>query len=151
MQKCVHFQFRFIYPKRRISVNLVDLVRSFQTSIYLQNVASMQPRTGLSKLVKNEPEVRKEVRKNLGMASSPIPGDPGDPYLSMASSPIPTPRRGRLGPPGGLEISTNLCLRLEMCHKDITLIENVQMINSQQLRLKWIDRVKRLLLSDEAE
>ena len=27
-------RFRFFFPKRRISVHLVDLVRSFQTSIY---------------------------------------------------------------------------------------------------------------------
>ena len=32
------------YVKRRISVNLVDLVKSFQTSIYLQILASIQPR-----------------------------------------------------------------------------------------------------------
>ena len=30
-------------------VNLVDLVKSFLTSIYLQNLASIQPRTSLSK------------------------------------------------------------------------------------------------------
>ena len=30
-------------------VNLVDLVKSFPTCIYLQNSASIQPRTGLSK------------------------------------------------------------------------------------------------------
>ena len=35
-----------------ISVNRVDLVKSFQTSIYLQNLASIQPRTGLSKFAK---------------------------------------------------------------------------------------------------
>ena len=32
-------------------VNLVDLVKSFPTSIYLQNLASIQPRTSLSKFV----------------------------------------------------------------------------------------------------
>ena len=30
-------------------VNLVDLVKSFPTNIYLQNLASIQPRTSLSK------------------------------------------------------------------------------------------------------
>ena len=39
--------------KRRISVNLVDPVESFQTSIYLQNLALIQPRTGLSKFANN--------------------------------------------------------------------------------------------------
>ena len=32
-------------------VNLVDLVKSFPTSIYLQNLASVQQRTSLSKFV----------------------------------------------------------------------------------------------------
>ena len=32
-------------------VNLVDLVKSFQTSIYLQKSASIQPRTSLSKFI----------------------------------------------------------------------------------------------------
>ena len=31
--------------------NLVDLVKSFPTNIYLQNLASIQPRTSLSKFV----------------------------------------------------------------------------------------------------
>ena len=34
-------------------VNLVDLVKSFPTSIYLQKSASIQPRTSLSKFAKN--------------------------------------------------------------------------------------------------
>ena len=46
-------------------VNIVDLVKSFQTSIYFQNLASIQPRTGLSKFAKNKPKVRKEVGKNI--------------------------------------------------------------------------------------
>ena len=48
-------------PKVQKYANLVDLVKSFQTSIsytivffiYLQKVASIQPRTGLSKFAKN--------------------------------------------------------------------------------------------------
>ena len=43
-------------------VNLVDLVKSFQTTIYLQNSASIQPRTSLSKFAKTSPK----ARKNLG-------------------------------------------------------------------------------------
>ena len=44
--------------QRRINVkdayvNLVDLVESFQTSFYLQKLASIQPRTGLSKFAEN--------------------------------------------------------------------------------------------------
>ena len=34
----------------QMHVNLVDLVESFPTSIYLQNLASMQPRTSLWEL-----------------------------------------------------------------------------------------------------
>ena len=39
-------------------VNLVDLAKSFQTSIYLQNLVSIQPRTSLSKLANNAPKIR---------------------------------------------------------------------------------------------
>ena len=46
--------------------NLVDLVKSFPTSIDLQNSASIQPRTSLSKFAKNWPKVRKKVRTNIG-------------------------------------------------------------------------------------
>ena len=48
----ISFSTSVLFSKRRISVNLVDLVKSFQTSIYLQNSASIQPRTGLSKFAK---------------------------------------------------------------------------------------------------
>ena len=40
-------------PKVQKRVNLVYLVTSFQTSSYLQNLASIQPRTGFSKFAKN--------------------------------------------------------------------------------------------------
>ena len=43
-------------------VNHVDLVKSFQTCIYLQKSVSIQPRKGLSKFDKHQPEVRKKVR-----------------------------------------------------------------------------------------
>ena len=43
------FRFRFFSPKRRISVNLVDLVKNFPTSIHLQTSASIEPRTRRSK------------------------------------------------------------------------------------------------------
>ena len=36
-------------PKVQKHVSLVDLVKSFPTIIYLQNLASIQPRTSLSK------------------------------------------------------------------------------------------------------
>ena len=42
--------------------NLVDLVKSFQKSIFLQKSASIQPRTGLSKFAKNYPKVRKKYK-----------------------------------------------------------------------------------------
>ena len=51
MQKCVH---------------LVDLVMSFQTNIYLQTLASIQPRTRVSEFANNQPKVRMKVRKNIG-------------------------------------------------------------------------------------
>ena len=35
-------------------VHLLDLVKSFPTNIYLQNLASIQPRTSLSKFGENE-------------------------------------------------------------------------------------------------
>ena len=40
-------------PKMQECVNLVDLVKSFLTSMYLHNLASIQPRVGLSKFAKN--------------------------------------------------------------------------------------------------
>ena len=63
--------------------NLVDLVKSFQTSIYyllntvycllftlyLQILALVQPRTSLSKCANNSPEIRMEVKKNIGFRS----------------------------------------------------------------------------------
>ena len=79
--------------KRRISVNRVDLVKSFQTSIYfsvyLQNLASIQPRTCLSKFAKHQPKVRKQVTAHtppgLGLRArgGPAPGRRarGDPRL----------------------------------------------------------------------
>ena len=36
----------------------------------MHNSASIQPRTGLSKFAKNSPNVRKKVRKNIGLYSS---------------------------------------------------------------------------------
>ena len=58
----VSFSTSVLFSKRRISVNLVELVKSFQTRIYLQKSASMQPRTNLAK---NQPKVRIRVRKNI--------------------------------------------------------------------------------------
>ena len=39
-------------PKVQKYVSLVDLVKSFQKNTYLQNLASIQPRTDLSKFAK---------------------------------------------------------------------------------------------------
>ena len=44
-------------------VNLVDLIKSFQTSIYLQTLASIQPRTGLSKFAKNSQTLENKLEK----------------------------------------------------------------------------------------
>ena len=49
---CLIFNSGSFLPKD-VRVNLLDLVKSFQTSIHLQNLASIQPRTGLSKFAKN--------------------------------------------------------------------------------------------------
>ena len=38
---------------QRTHVNLIDLVKSFQTSSYLQNLASIQPRTSLGKFARS--------------------------------------------------------------------------------------------------
>ena len=46
-------------------VNLVDLAKSFPTSIYLQKSASTQPRTSLSKFAKTSPNVRKKLEYKL--------------------------------------------------------------------------------------
>ena len=69
-------------------VNLVDLVKSFQTSIYLQKSASIQPRTGFSKFPKKSLKVRMKVRTNIG------PAEPG----LVPAHPVPEPRR-RVGRP----------------------------------------------------
>ena len=45
----ISFSTSVLFSKRRINVNLVDLVKSFPTSFYLQKSASIQPRTSLSK------------------------------------------------------------------------------------------------------
>ena len=44
-------------------VNLVDLVKSFPTSIDLQRFVSIQPRAGLSMFANNSPNVRKNFKK----------------------------------------------------------------------------------------
>ena len=41
----ISFSTSVLFSKRRISVDLVDLVKSFQTNIYLQKLASIQKRT----------------------------------------------------------------------------------------------------------
>ena len=45
----ISFSTSVLFSKRRKNVNLVDLAKSFPTSIYLQKSASIQPRTSLSK------------------------------------------------------------------------------------------------------
>ena len=52
-------------------INLVDLVKSFQTSVYLQKSVLKEPRTGLSKSANNEPNVRNKVRTNIGRTIKP--------------------------------------------------------------------------------
>ena len=63
--------FFYWIPEVQKRVHLIDLrfsSRAFKLAftIYLQTSASIQPRTGLSKFAKNEPQVRKTVRTNIG-------------------------------------------------------------------------------------
>ena len=53
-----------------------DLVKSFHRSIYLKKLASIQPRTGLSKFAQNYPPARKNARQNTGLLAGP-PLPPG--------------------------------------------------------------------------
>ena len=75
--------------KRRISVNPVDLVTSFQTGIYLQNLALIHPRTSLSEFAKKLPKVRIKarikVRKNIGDRRRRHHGEPDAGRRSEAS------------------------------------------------------------------
>ena len=48
-------------------VNLVDLVKRFSTSIYLQNLASMQPRTSHNKFVSSSSREFEFVRGGVGV------------------------------------------------------------------------------------
>ena len=50
--------------------NLVDLGRNFQTNIYLQTSASIQPRTGLSKFANNYPKLGKSWNKHRSAEKS---------------------------------------------------------------------------------
>ena len=62
-------------------VNLVDLVRSFPTSIYLQNMASMQPRTSPCEIAASLQDCKiARVRQNAGAApgARPAPAAPGE-------------------------------------------------------------------------
>ena len=63
-------------------VNLVDLVKSFPTSIYLQNLASIQKRTSPAKFA--------HLAENSGKGS-----------ISNLSTKAPPPKRGRRGPVKG--------------------------------------------------
>ena len=60
VQKCA-----VLFSKRRISVHLVDLVKIFLASIYLQKSASIQPRTSLPKFAKKYQTVRIKARMNV--------------------------------------------------------------------------------------
>ena len=65
----------FIFQSLSMSLflNFFSNEIAIQTSIYLQNLASIQPRTGLSKFAKKYPKVRKKVRKNIGRSTSACP------------------------------------------------------------------------------
>ena len=55
----LHFEFGAVQK----FVNLVDLFKSFQTSVYLNKSASLQPRIGFSKFAKNQQEVWEKYNK----------------------------------------------------------------------------------------
>ena len=62
MRTCLkNFSWIFDFEAVQTHVNVVDLVNSLQTSIYLQTSAWIQPWTGLLKFAKHEPKVRKQV------------------------------------------------------------------------------------------
>ena len=62
MRKCfTKFSCIFEFGAVQKFVNLVDLVKSFPTTIYLQRFVSIQPRASLSKFAKKSPKVRKKL------------------------------------------------------------------------------------------
>jgi hypothetical protein len=72
MRKCLtQFSRIFEFGAVQKFVNLVDLVKSFQTSVCLQKSVLIQPRTGLSKFANDEPKVRNKVRTNKGRTIKP--------------------------------------------------------------------------------
>ena len=71
-------------------VNLVDLVKGFPTTIYLQRFVSIQPRTSLSKFAKNWQKVRKKVRTFIGCGQMDQAAPPMVPKFADPSTVTPT-------------------------------------------------------------
>ena len=81
-------------------VNLVDLVKSCPTNIFLQNLASIQRRTSPIQFAQFAEKSEKGSISNLSTKADPAPGE-------RLRAPAPQPRalgrlRGGLRPPGGL-------------------------------------------------
>ena len=75
-------------------VNLVDLVKSFPTSIYLQNLASIQERTSPCEIDSRLQNCRiAGVRQNIGAApgARPAPAAPGGPGADRPTAEGPGP------------------------------------------------------------
>ena len=121
----VNFQFRFFSPKRRISVHLVDLVKSFQTSIqYLLakfgvDTAENEPLKVCQKLANSY--LKKVRKKRIGLAPRGCPRPTlkpeGRPRLKPEPKPEPkrswrarSPRSGAVvkcsGPRSGYQSDT---------------------------------------------
>ena len=71
---------------RRINVNRVDLVKSFPTNIFLQNLASIQKRTSPIKFAHLAEKSEKGSISNLSIKVSTAPADEQQPPAAGASS-----------------------------------------------------------------
>ena len=68
-------------------VNLVDLVKSFPTYIYLQNLASIQKRTSLRKFVHLAEKSEKGLLSNLSTKAEGAAVPPPEPFAGAEPGP----------------------------------------------------------------
>ena len=74
-------------------VNLVDLVKSFPTNIYLQNLASIQKRTSPIKFAHLAEKSEKGSISNLSTKVTLLGAEP-EPVAEPAQARVPDDRRG---------------------------------------------------------
>ena len=91
-------------------VNLVDLVKSFQTNVFLQNLASIQKKTSPMKFSHLAEKSEKSSTSNLSTKGSTVCSPASAPWVagSAASS------GGNGGPAGTDSISVGTWLRSEV-------------------------------------